>query len=274
MSKLPNIKSFLNVTQYLQEIYRFKREHSKEFSYQTWAQELKISKSYLQFLVAGQRNISAKLSFMLVKNLELSGLEAEYFYALISYCQSAEGELKLSASRQLMQVLRQSTDLTEISTSEALLSNPLNMTIRNILSFTDVDHSISKLAEMLAITEEKVEHILIRLQSVGLVSCDEGQWKATHENVSIREKLGDELLINYHKQILMRATEIDDLPVHLRYFRSVGLALNEEQYKEYLKDVNDFVMKTFAKFSGEGLQSKRMYQLNFNAFPWTKEEIP
>lgn len=203
----------------------------------------------------------------------MSGLETEYFLALISYCQSEEGELKTSASRQLMQVLRQSTDLTEVSASGALLSNPLNMTIRNILSFADVDHSIPMLAQMLSTSKEKVEHILIRLQSAGLVGCENGQWKAIHEYITIRENLGHELLVNYHKQILVRATEIDDLPVHLRYFRSVGLALSEEQYKEYLKDVNDFVMRTFAKFSGEGLQSKRLYQLSFNGFPWTKEHF-
>ncbi len=135
----PNVRSYLDANQFLQDVYRYRKSAKEKFSYEIWAQEMGLtSKSYLRFAILGQRRISPELTQKVSKFLQLEGVEEEYFTLLVLYTQTEQKEQKVLLGHRLTQLLRNDQAMTEVSPSAGILSDPLKIAVRNLLSFSDI----------------------------------------------------------------------------------------------------------------------------------------
>src|SRR5688500_15524072 len=91
----PNVKKYLNVFQFLQDYYQFRKSQELQFSYEIWAKQLGLTdKSYLRLIVLGKRPINTKVAEALGSKLDFSSDEQNYFFILIQYTQSRTREHK------------------------------------------------------------------------------------------------------------------------------------------------------------------------------------
>lgn len=138
----PDIKKYLNVYQYLQDIYAFRKKRDAKFSYEVWAKELGIKdKSYIRLIVLGKRPLNEKMTEALKKNLALSAQEQPYFQTLTQYTQSRNREYKEVFGRKLIELLKSELDQMEIKAHYDFLSNPLLPRLQVLLTFRDIDSS-------------------------------------------------------------------------------------------------------------------------------------
>lgn len=266
---LPKVQNYLDARQFLQDIYAYYKAENSGFSYKAWAEAMGLkNKSYLRFAVLGQRGLSPELVQRLSDFLQLDATDKEYFTLLTIYTQSDQPEQKKILARKLTHYLRDETKMDEIRPAHGVLANPLALTIRNILSFSDIPRTSEFLMSLLSISKEEIMAALELLQREELVNFNGEYWNATQNNIKVSNLSSGETL-EYHRQCLLKAIEAQSKPVDERHFRSVGLAMSKEEYQDYLQDLDQFVKSTFGKYNQEELINRRVYQINFNLFAWT-----
>jgi uncharacterized protein (TIGR02147 family) len=267
----PDVRSYLDAVQFLQDVYSFHKELNPRFSYDVWAKEMGLnSKSYLRFAVLGQRGISPELTQKLSEFLKLEGNSSEYFSLLVLFSQCPQPDQKKLLGRRLTQLLRQELPVDEVNLPASVVASPLAVTVRNILSYTDIPRTEEFLVQLLKISREDLWDILSLLEKENLIKLEGEHWTTTHESIRVTDKTKGETR-QYHKLSLLKAIESQSMPVDIRHFRSVGLALSSEEYQSYLQELDQFVKSVFAKYDSDELRSRRVYQMNFNVFPWTDE---
>lgn len=272
----PQVFDYLNANQFLQDVYTYLKTHSPKndkFTFESWAAQMDVkSRSHLRFVVLGKRGISPELTQKLSDFLKLNSTERTYFSLLILYTQTRQKEQKAILGRQLTQLLRKEQSHTEVPATASILADPSALAVRNSLSFTDIPKTSEDLQKLFGFSTKTLLDILERLEQEKLIVREGADWKATHSDVKVSDKTLGETLA-YHKQTLLMAIKAQSLPVHERHFRSIGIALSQEEYKTYLEHLDQFIKTVFSNFNGESLHQKRLYQINFNLFPWTQTMV-
>ena len=116
-----------------------------------------------------------------------------------------------------------------------------------------------------------MSQLLNVLQNAKLAEYVSGEWQATHNTIKISDQPGHNLALQqYHRLSLKRAIDAQKLPAEIRNYRAVSIALNPEEYKSYLSDLQEFANSILVKYGTDTLESRRFYQINFNIFPWTE----
>lgn len=266
----PNIFSYLDICLYLQDVYSYRKKLVTGFSYELWAQEMDVkSKSYLRFTVIRKRKISDEMAQKYIQNLKLDPHEKDYFVYLVLYSQAKNAEQKKVYGEKLTQLLRSNKNIPEVPSNADLLSNPLVIAVRSLLTFVDVTRTVTELSRLLKRPQAEIESALHNLQSQNLAEFVNGQWQATQDYIRVPTTPADKAILSYHRESLLKAIDSQNLPADERSYRSLTLALSQEEYQNYLSELGCFVTQLFGKFKSESLTSKRLYQINFNLFPWT-----
>jgi len=275
-NEFPQVKNYLSVTSYLQDVYAFRKSMSAGFSYDSWAAELGLkSRSFMKMLVDGERAITSQTLEALILSLGFSPEENNYFRLIVAHSQSESPDEKTLYMEKIFEVLGQSRDLIEIQQYGEFLSSTELPKIQVLLSFNDLPKTSAELAVFLKKTEEEVGASLVKLANLGLASQDEisGEWKAIKKAFKVPKSFGNEALVNYHNQSLMDAIEAQKLPVQVRRFRSLLVALTEEDYEKLLGDIEALVSKSIAKYDSDMIANKRLYKMNINLHPVTETFI-
>jgi uncharacterized protein (TIGR02147 family) len=268
--KSPDVRSYLDARLFLKDYYEHRKKKAKTFSYETWAAELGIkSKSFLRHVLIGDRTISEALTQKFCLYFSFNDSEKEYFLLLVLYTQSESPEQKKIYGRKLITSLREDKTMDLVPPTHDLLADPGIMVLRNLLSFEDLSRTPENLARLLGVSLDHVSAQLKFLEQEKLAFQAGNEWKSTHQNVRVADKLADEGIRLYHRRSLAKALEAQALAPQERSYRSLNLAFNEEEYASYLQDLGEFVKMLFAKYGGEELLDRRIYQVNFNLIPWT-----
>lgn len=94
-SMKPIVSDYINVFQFLQDHYAYRKRTETQFSYSIWAQELGFkNKSYIRFVTLGKRPISPKLLENLKVNLSLDNHEKKFskFFVIIAKAAPMRGK--------------------------------------------------------------------------------------------------------------------------------------------------------------------------------------
>ncbi|WP_413612331.1 TIGR02147 family protein [Bdellovibrio sp. HCB-110] len=265
----PEVKKYLNALQYLQDIYRFRKNGNSQFSYEIWAKELNASdKSYIHMMVTGKRPISAKMAQALIQNIALSISEQEYFLNLIQYTQSKNREHRDLFGKKLISLLKNELDQQEIQSHYEFLSNSLLPRLQVFLSFTDIDKSAQNLAWLLGTTEDEITKGLAQLTELQLITTDQnGTINPLKKSFKVPDGFGDLGLESFYNQNLVAAQAAIQLPKEERRFKSLFLPLNPEEFAEFLNNLQTFTNEQLAKFNPDQYADRRLYQAHFNIIP-------
>jgi len=266
----PELRSYLDVRQFLTDYYEQEKTLNKSFSYEAWSRQLGLkSKSTLRFALLGERSISEELTQKFCDYFDFSDGEKEYFTFLVLYTQCENPEQKKFYGQKLTAFLRQEINTHVASPSMKFLADPIQLVLRNLLSFDDLVKTPENLAPILGKSPQEIEDLLSNLEKEGLAIQDSGRWKAAHKNIRFANQEHETALAEYHRMSLLKAIEMQKSALKERSYRSLNLALSPEEYESYQRDLNEFVKMLFAKYNTDLLADRRIYQMNFNLFPWT-----
>lgn len=266
------IKSYLDVYDFLQDAYHALKKESPGFTYEAWATELNISsRSYLREAIYGKRKISEELTQKLCDFFKFQGQDRDYFVLLVQYTQSSVPEQKKIYGRQLTDILKnQPVAKTKIEWESESTSTPLSVVVRDLLSFKDFKATLENFQNMLGISAADLRKILKALEEESLIEHGQQQWRARHDYLKIEDKPRSASILHFHERSLHKAIEALASPAHERYYRSLTVALSEEQYAIYIEEMKKFIERIFSQFGGDLLEGRRIYQLNLSLLPWTQ----
>lgn len=231
----PNIGDYINIFQFLQDFYVYRKKKEPGFSYATWSKELGIkNKSYLRFVILGKRPISTNMAKTLKESLGFEPKEKKIFDVLSLYTQSKSDEERKLIGKELIKLLRKMPHQEEIETHHEMLMNPLSMMIRTLLTFKDLKKTPDQLADMLDTPLSEVTDSLEVLQRLGLIELKDGSYVSRQNNLKIPDSFNNLGLETFHKKSFQAAAASMNLPKDTRRFRSWFVALDEEKLLQFI----------------------------------------
>lgn len=265
----PDVKNYIQANHFLRDIYTYRKAKEPGFSYESWAQELEItSRSHLRLSIIGRRNISDTLAQKLAENLQLSSKEKDYFLLLILHSQSHNPSQKSYYAKKLADFFTAKIEKKTVAPTQQLLKDPTIIALRLYLTFDDVSGSESELSQQLGISMAEIQEKLKILVAHSLVEEEKpGFWRATSKWIQFQDQPDNTGIRAYHAASLDAAKESINFPVESRYFRSLTWAMNAEEYKDFLRDFNEFMEQMNAKYERSVLEDRKLMQINFNLIP-------
>lgn len=274
----PRVKNYLSCFQFLQDIYTFYKASADDFSYQKWSEALGIrSKSYLRFVTFGKRKISKELLFKLVQWLDFKNKSDEdYFLLLVQYTQVEDEKLKSVISKKMIEYIKIEEFQQTITTVKPSLSDPICFQIRDLVSYDDVLHTAESIAQIFVKDVLQIKLYLDILVGQHLIYQDEnGFWRSTHQSIKIEDDNGNAKLHDFHKKSLLDSIEMIKNNLPLKKYRSLHLALTDQQFDEVNNKIYIVLSELFATYSTETTSAgKKIYQINYNISPRTHKIEP
>jgi uncharacterized protein (TIGR02147 family) len=262
------IKNYLNIYQYLQDVYLERKAQDSGFSYEAWAQELRASdKSYIRMMVLGKRPLNAKMTGAFADSLQFEKEDRDFFFALTEYTQSKTQEQKNIFGKKLVSLLRSDLERLEIQAHYDFLSNPLLPRLQVFLGFSDLDQAPKNLAWLLQTTEEEIQGGIAKLLELGLIQKEKGLLRPVQKSFKVADHFGDLGLEAFYTHNLEAAKEAIRLPKESRRFKSLLLPLNPEEFEKYLLNLQSFVSEQIYSFNPDELANRTLYQVHFNIIP-------
>lgn len=246
----------LMAQEFLKKDLEQRQNKNSSFSLRAYARWLNISPSHLSQIISGKRNLTRKKAFGIIEKLNLSPLEREAFL------KSLDGELSQSHSDHF-------GGATLIREDEFQLIADWHHFA--ILSLAEVDNKADPrwVASRLGIGVQQAREACDRLIRLGLMQKQEKRYIATNRSVTTSNDISSGAIKKHHKQNLALASEkLDLVPVELREFSSMTMAIDPSKIEEAKIAIRDFKKKIGLLL--ESGEKKEVYTISIQLFPNTK----
>lgn len=270
----PNIFEYLDILSYLQDYYFWRKSLANDFSYEAWSDELNFrSRSYVRMVVIGKRNVSTAFVDAFSERALEGQDEKEYLSCLVNYSQASRQEDKKAFSSKMLQILRTKNNQSILDADSELLSTPGLLRLYTVLGFRDVFFSLENLVKIMELSEDHIAGYLSKLEEFNLVEKKKAgesfHWRALHEKFKIPDNKGSMNLMRFHELSLHDAIYAFSKPKHLRKYKSLMIALTEEELGALYGHIEDFSAEQINRYSPAELKDRRLFQLNLNIYPVT-----
>ena len=269
----PDIFDYLDLRLYLEDLYKYRKTTESGFSYEAWAAEIGFrSRSYLRDLVIGKKPLHDSLLLPLSRGLDLDQDRLDYLILLMHYSVAPSVDLKLSYGRQLLYKWKVKIQQVQIADLVGFLSDSLVPVLFTYLSFPDASSDLEQMAEYFGVERERIQNSLRCLVWQKIVDGqfdEQGRvyYKTVQPFFAVPSENGNSLLKSFHKEGLKLAEQAMDRPSAERKCYATFLAMDEKQFLEFQKVVQDFNQRILGAFHSQQLGEKRIYRFNAQVFP-------
>ncbi len=267
----PCIYNFLDVSQYLQAHFDWRKSQTPSFTYTKWAQELNIgSQTILRFILKRRRNITKKTAQVFCENLKLTDNDAQYFMHLVSYSQAKTANDRKIFGEALLKYQRSQYQQNTIPAWVGA-NNVYGPVILTLLTFTDTPKTIPGISHLLGITQDTTQEVLNELLQQGIVSQNNsGNFHYIHNTVKVPDSPGNDNLKRFYDYWMDKAKHsLWNDPVDTRKLRALKFALNEDEFKDIQQRLNEFAVSLLSRYHNDSIEGRRLYMLNSAIFPVT-----
>jgi uncharacterized protein (TIGR02147 family) len=270
----PDIYDYLDLIQYLNDVFRFRKTQDSAFSYSTWVLELGLgSKTALRFILKRQRRISPRSAALILKQLGFEQHEGRYFEALLAYTQAKTEREKQAFGAALIKAQKARYEPIEIN-DDAVLKSALSPVVLTLLGFEDVAGDAKSLSLMMDVDVSVIQSCLSDLETSGFIQVDAlGKYSFNQAGFRVTDKPGSKSLRRYHEYWIERAKKSIDLPANVRKFRALKFALTEDEFSQALERINEFALSLLSSFNSRTIADRRLYMLETLFFPVTTSQV-
>lgn len=266
-AKMPSVFDYLNYRNFIRDRVEFMRARN-EYSNRKFAAEVGFgSPSYLRMVIGGQRHLSRENSEKLSKAFGLDEKEAEFFELLVEFDQASDLKAQDLAYKKILgnEVFRKVRKMAQAEYE--FFSNWQVVAIFEGLSTDFGQLPASRMAEMLEISVQDLEHHLSVLKRLGLIDFTNGRWVKKDRQLETPLDIQSLNVRNFHRQMGLKAMDvIDRLASTERTFAGMTINLSEQGYQDFRKRIFDFLRDSNAVYS-ESEKSDTVFQLNIQLFP-------
>jgi uncharacterized protein (TIGR02147 family) len=274
----PKIRTYSSAAKYLTDYYNYRKELDAQFSYEIWSHELTFkSRSTLRLICHGLRNVSVAFIDLFKASENLNAKEIEHFLLLAKLQNTQNLTLKKIYLDNIFENLDMSDKKVEIKNSLKFLSNPLLSKIQLLISFSDFVATEENLKNILKISLSKTQKALIELESLKLVESYIPEnshvklYRSHAHYFSITAATDQQAIDLYHQKSLDEVKTVLQQDVLKKKMKSLLFSLSEDDYEELADTLDSFANKLKVKYGNNFLKHKKLYKINFQAYPVTDE---
>ncbi|UYL07891.1 TIGR02147 family protein [Bdellovibrio sp. SKB1291214] len=277
MSSKPQVTTFIDYRLFLRHWYDFNKSQTPSFSFGTWTRQCGFkSRSALSNILHGTRNLGNDSIPLILNSLKLNPLEAEYFEHLVLYANASNFRTKEYHFQQIIALYKQH-DGEDVKDVVKFLANPKTPRVHLLLTLQPLKCTAAFVAQTFEIPRSEALEILETIKACGLATYNEasGCWSSTTNNLRIPSTMSSTAIQSFHNNALTEAQNAIMLPSTERHFESMSLTLNQIEYEELKKDVDQFLSFLSKKYTSDSLDGSRICQMNLNIIPTSQRlEVP
>ena len=227
-------------------------QKNPNYSLRAFARSLKIDSSSLSAILNEKRRVSPKIAKRLLDQL---GVEPVVKQKIISSMIGLEDAQP------------QSDEFVELEAEKfKVIADWEHFAIMALLETENCKHSISWIANKLAIGTGTVIEAMARLEKVGLLKKEDGRWLTTGASVSTTNEISDPALRRHNRQYIEKSLDsLERDAVEERDITGITMAIDKTKLEDAKKMIRTF-RRQLCKFLEAGRQDD-VYRVNIQLFP-------
>jgi uncharacterized protein (TIGR02147 family) len=274
MKNKSNIFTYSDYRKYVKDYFLRQKTQTNGFSHRSFATELGLSTTNFMLLVMqGKRNISPSTCFKLSEVMGHNKCEAEYFGNMVNYGQAKKPKEK-DVYYSRMVTLRKEMNVEKLEDSQyQYYSEWYNPVVREVIIQEGFDGDFKKLGNRLspAISHKEAAKSVKLLLKLGLIKKKGNQYVQSSPFITTGDEVSSVGVANFHRKMAHLAAEaIDSYPRDKRNITSCTVRISNETYEKMIEEIAEFRKKLLC-IVGRDENPDRVYQVNFQAFPVTKQ---
>ena len=230
------------------------------------------STKFLKLVCDGKSKLSCVGAARLSKVMGLSKIQTSYFLALVTYCNSPVEKKRQAALEQMHTLAKDDRVRVVGGDGYEYFKNWWNPVLRE-LAPRIANATPSKIANMLheSVTPENVKKSLDFLVQAGFLKERRNRYVQSDKAILGSSEKIPRAIRGMHRQMARLAEKaVEAFPVTERNFWGMTVALNRAAYAQIVSEL-DFCRKKIAAIVSAAEDCDRVYRVNLQLFPLTKE---
>ena len=250
-------------------------EDRKRTSYFSWREFAKLagfsSPTYLRLVSEGKSNLSRVTMPRMISAMELAGFEAEYFKALVNFCNAKDDSAKMPFWKQMRQIALEYKVRVVDKEAVEYFDGWKNSVIRELaprMKGATPGEIAKKCCNEISAAD--VSASLDFLTKAGFLKKDaDGAYRQTEKNVTAsKEGMVYAVHAMQHKMLQLADESIERFAPDVRNVSGLTFTVNRECYKRISQEVDAFRKKIIA-IAADAENADQIYRLNLQLFPMT-----
>lgn len=259
---------YMDVHLFLQNYYKIQKTINARFSYTKWAEQLGLTnKTILRMMLQKKRSISPKSVSAFQINLNLNEFEKSYFETLVHYSQAKNSLQKQAYGSVLIKIQRQNFNQQIFSADGGILFDVYGPLVLTIINSVEKPISVYEIQQHCGLEDSKLTALLDRLTEAKMISCDSNLYFSSYSTFKIPDQFAHPDLKAFYKYWFKKASEAINLPFEVRRFRSLQIALTQDEFDEVVQHTNEFATGLLSKVQNHSMDDRKLYLLNTALFP-------
>jgi uncharacterized protein (TIGR02147 family) len=267
----PNIYQYLDYRAYLKDLFEFRKQKSKNFSYRYFSGKAGFaSPNFLKLVIDGERNITNESIAKIAKGFGLNKQEREFLENLAFMNQASDHDGTDHYYKKMM-AMRGFVKIHQLEKNRyTYFSKWYYPVVREVIMFGDRKHNPAQIAVMLKppITPKEAEKALKLLSDLELINQDEdGIWSQNEQAISTGPEVKSLLAAKFHKAMIAKAVEaLDRLPAAERDISGVTISINHNRISDIKKKVAAFRKELLELACNDQDPPTQVLQVNLQVF--------
>ena len=244
----------------MREGLSLKQRNNPHYSLRAYARDIGIHPATLSQIINGKRPLPVKDSENVIKKLNLAPKEKAMFLDSLHRRTSSLSRIKVSEDHDRL--------LLDESYYK-IIAEWEHFAVLELFHIREFKRTREDIAQRLDLTLNRADVVINNLVTCGLMETDnEGRLVKVHSDVKTADDISSQALRESHRETLeIAATKIDNIPVELRDFSSLTLAIDIQKIPDAKRIIREFRQKMMALFS-EGERTE-VYEVAIQLFPVT-----
>lgn len=256
---------------FLSDEFRRRQQRNLAYSLRAFARDLGLPAPKLSQYLRGTCGISAKKAEDLAAKIRLSPIEVELFVVSAQSAHARDAVVKELAQKRMKELLK--STFSELNLERfTIVRDWYHMALLALTELDQYEGSVEWMARALSMPKETVEQALNRLESVNLLSREDGKWIRTQGNMETPIDLPSSAVREYHHQMIdLVQKRFDLVPVEKREISSSVFAIDPELVPEIKHLIQNF-QKDLSALIDRSPKRKDVYVMNLQLMPVVSEE--
>jgi uncharacterized protein (TIGR02147 family) len=243
----------------LQFDYEVKKKKNSRFSMRSYAKMLGISSGRLSEILSGKSPLTEKKARSIIDKLSLDTQDKQYFLRLVEneyhFRSQTRGQTKTTTTTRKL-------NIEEFS----VICDWEYFSLMALIETSTFKSESKWIAKKLGISVTRTQEVLGRLQKLGFISREDGEYKNTHRSLSTLTDIPSSALRKANTECIQHGLEkMNTIDVHLRDITSITLPVNIKKIKEAKMLIRKFKAQMSRLLAKD--ETTEIYNLNIQLVP-------
>ncbi len=270
----PNVYSYLNFRQFVEDFCTYQKQHKTGFSKRFFTTQVGLppsSSSFITSVINGKRNLSQDMRGNFSRAMKLKSKEIQYFDLLVQFNQAKKMEQKNFFFGQLSK-FRQSLAHTLKEGELGFYEKWYTSIVWNYIGMRPDQSNPKKIASEIfpPITSTQVQEAIQALLHIGLIKKTANGYQVTEKHVTTPPAVKSLWAKNHIKAINQIGLDVfDRVPASQRQYNTLSFHISERGFKAIKESIQVF-QEELRDIIEKDMNEDRIFTLSMMMFPNTQ----